>query len=87
MRDARADRAALAAAGLSARDATQAFLLFRTPIIETLAEWSRRRATASDRFPEMLRRVNQFMDEVLITMVTAHTERAAAPTRAAPSAE
>jgi excisionase family DNA binding protein len=71
-----------ASAGLSARDATHAFLLFRTPIIETLAEWSRRRASGSDRFPEMLRRVNQFMDEVLITMVTAHTERATAPERA-----
>src|SRR5581483_2188041 len=39
--------AAAAAAGLSAREATRAFLQFRTPILETLAEWARVQATES----------------------------------------
>ncbi len=67
--------AAAAAAGLSAREATRAFLQFRTPILETLAEWARVQATESSELAEMLRRVNEFMDEMLLAMVAAHDAR------------
>jgi excisionase family DNA binding protein len=63
-----------AAAGLGVTDAMRAFLVFRAPVMETLAEWSRLGATESARLAEMLRRVNEFMDEVLLAMVAAHSE-------------
>jgi len=65
-----------ATAGLRIEDATRAFLLFRAPVIDTIAEWAGRRATDSRRTAEVLRRVSQFMDEVLIVMVSTHAEHA-----------
>ncbi len=64
--------ASASAAGMSSTDATQAFLAFRTPVLETMATWSRQQAADSSRLAEMLTRVNLFMDEVLLAMVGAH---------------
>jgi hypothetical protein len=59
--------------GLSLSRATEAFLLFRTPILETVSRWlAAQPATANA--SEILRRVTQFMDQVLVAMAAAHEE-------------
>ena len=68
-----------AAAGLSSRDAMGAFLVFRAPILDTLADWSSRRAADGVDLAEMLRRVIVFMDDVMLTMVASHEQAARAP--------
>jgi excisionase family DNA binding protein len=67
-----AHAAAALSAGLSVRDAMEAFLVFRAPIIDTLAEWSRLRAAESEHLAAMLKRVCLFMDEMLLAMVSAY---------------
>jgi hypothetical protein len=64
--------------GLSLADATEAFLHFRNPVLETVHQWLGSQSQPSRHASEMLGRVNQFMDQVLIVMTGAH-ERGAHP--------
>jgi excisionase family DNA binding protein len=64
--------------GLSLAEATEAFLLFRNPVLETVHQWLGSQAQPSRQSGEMLGRVNQFMDQVLIVMTAAH-ERGSHP--------
>jgi excisionase family DNA binding protein len=65
--------------GLTLAEATEAFLLFRNPVLETVHQWLGQQAPPSRQAGETLSRVNQFMDQVLIAMTAAH-ERGAHPT-------
>jgi excisionase family DNA binding protein len=69
---ARAHATAALSAQMSVRDAMEAFLVFRAPIIDTLAEWSRLGSANSQHLAEMLKRVCLFMDEMLLAMVAAY---------------
>ena len=67
--------------GLSLADATEAFLLFRNPVLETVYQWLGAQSPPSRQASEMLGRVNQFMDQVLVVMTAAH-EQGGEPPRA-----
>lgn len=58
--------------GLSLADATEAFLLFRNPVLETVHQWLGSQAPPTRLANEMPGRANQFMDQVLIAMTAAH---------------
>jgi excisionase family DNA binding protein len=58
--------------GLSLPQATEAFLLFRTPVLESLNRWLRERPATQREAEGLLRRANQFMDQVLVSMAAAH---------------
>ena len=64
--------------GLTLAEATEAFLLFRNPVLETVHQWLGTQSAPSRHASDMLSRVNQFMDQVLIAMTAAH-ERGAHP--------
>jgi excisionase family DNA binding protein len=64
--------AAAARLGLSLSEATEAFLLFRTPVLEGLNQWIHASELPARQVNELLRRVNTFMDQVLLSMTTAH---------------
>jgi excisionase family DNA binding protein len=64
--------------GLSLADATEAFLIFRNPVLETVHEWLGAQAPQSRQSGGVLARLNQFMDQVLVVMTAAH-ERGAHP--------
>jgi hypothetical protein len=67
--------------GLSHAEATEAFLLFRTPILDGISRWMRDRGPARREADDILKRANHFMDQVLVSMASAH-EAQADPTRA-----
>jgi excisionase family DNA binding protein len=58
--------------GLTLAEATEAFLLFRNPVLETVHQWLGAHAAPSRQAGDMLGRVNHFMDQVLIAMTAAH---------------
>lgn len=58
--------------GLTLAEATEAFLLFRNPVLETVHQWLSGHAASARQAGDMLGRVNQFMDQVLIAMTAAH---------------
>lgn len=58
--------------GLSLPEATEAFLLFRTPVLESVNRWLRERGSTGREGDELPRRVNHFMDQVLVSMAAAH---------------
>lgn len=58
--------------GLSLPEATEAFLLFRTPVLESLNRWLRERGSTAREADELPRRANHFMDQVLLSMAGAH---------------
>jgi excisionase family DNA binding protein len=64
--------------GLSLAEATEAFLLFRNPVLETVHQWLGAQTQSSRHAGDVLGRVNQFMDQVLVVMTGAH-ERGAHP--------
>jgi hypothetical protein len=64
--------------GLTLAEATEAFLLFRNPVLVTVHEWLGAQAPPTRQSGDMLGRVNHFMDQVLIVMTVAH-ERGAHP--------
>lgn len=64
--------------GLTLAEATEAFLLFRNPVLETVHQWLGAQSTPTRQAGDMLGRVNQFMDQVLIAMTAAH-ERGSHP--------
>lgn len=66
--------------GLSLPEATEAFLLFRTPVLESLGRWLHERSLSQREGEELLRRANQFMDRVLVSMAGAYeAARSGAP--------
>lgn len=64
--------------GLSLPDATEAFLLFRTPVLESLNRWLRDADPARREASELSRRANYFMDQVLVSMAASHDASRAA---------
>jgi len=64
--------------GLTLAEATEAFLLFRNPVLETVHQWLRDANPPPRQGGETLSRVNVFMDRVLVTMTDAH-ERGQGP--------
>jgi excisionase family DNA binding protein len=62
--------------GLTLAEATEAFLLFRNPVLETVHQWMGTQSPPSRQAGEMLGRVNHFMDQVLIVMTGAHEQGA-----------
>lgn len=58
--------------GLSLPQATEAFLLFRTPVIESITRWIGQRRPSQREADELMRRANHFMDQVLLSMASAH---------------
>ena len=58
--------------GLTLAEATEAFLLFRNPVLETVHQWLGQQVPPSRQAGDTLGRVNQFMDQVLIAMTAAH---------------
>ena len=58
--------------GLSLSEATEAFLLFRTPVLESLERWLRDRRPAGRAGDRFARRANRFMDRVLLSMASSH---------------
>ena len=77
-RDLAAEYGDLAAgAGLSLAEATEAFVVFRHPVLEGLQRWLREQGGSGLLMGEMLRRVDHFMDGALVGMATAHERRTA----------
>lgn len=66
--------------GLSLVQATEAFVLFRAPVLEAVHRWVRDQRDSASQAGESLKRVNRFMDHVLLAMATAH-ERGTSATR------
>jgi excisionase family DNA binding protein len=64
--------------GLTLAEATEAFLLFRNPVLETVHQWLGAQNPPPRLAGDTLGRVNQFMDQVLVAMTAAH-ERGAHP--------
>jgi hypothetical protein len=58
--------------GLTLAEATEAFLLFRNPVLETVHQWLGAQNPPPRQSAETLTRVNGFMDQVLVTMSGAH---------------
>jgi hypothetical protein len=58
--------------GLSLAEATEAFLLFRNPVLETVHQWLGTQNPPQRQGAETLGRVNDFMDQVLVSMTVAH---------------
>src|SRR5581483_8491974 len=58
--------------GLSVSEATQAFLTFRTPVLEGINRWLREHQPAPREADELQRRANHFMDQVLLSMASSH---------------
>jgi hypothetical protein len=72
-RDLAAEYGDLAAgAGLSLAEATEAFVVFRHPVLEGVQRWLREQGGSGLLMGEMLRRVDHFMDRALVDMATAH---------------
>jgi hypothetical protein len=64
--------------GLTLAEATEAFLLFRNPVLETVHQWLGEQNPPPRQSAEVLTRVNSFMDQGLVTMTGAH-ERGSHP--------
>ncbi len=58
--------------GLTLAEATEAFLLFRNPVLETVHQWLGAQNPPPRQGADTLGRVNDFMDQVLVTMTVAH---------------
>jgi hypothetical protein len=58
--------------GLTLAEATEAFLLFRNPVLETVHQWLGTQSPPPRQGADTLGRVNDFMDQVLVSMTVAH---------------
>lgn len=58
--------------GLSLSEATEAFLLFRTPVLESLRRWLRDQQSSAKDADALLGRASNFMDQVLLSMACSH---------------
>jgi excisionase family DNA binding protein len=67
--------------GLTLAEATEAFLLFRNPVLETVHQWLGAQSAPTRQAGDMLGRVNRFMDQVLMVLIamTAAHERGSHP--------
>jgi excisionase family DNA binding protein len=61
--------------GLSLPQATEAFLLFRTPVLEGLNRWVSDRQPPRREADELSLRASYFMDQVLLSMASTHETR------------
>jgi hypothetical protein len=68
-----------ASLGLSLAQATEAFILFRAPVLEAVHRWVRDQRDSAAQAGDSLKRVNQFMDQVLLAMATAHERGTGVP--------
>lgn len=64
-----------ASLGLSLVEATEAFIVFRSPVLDVAMKWIENQHEPVATVAETLSRVNSFMDHVLLAMSSAH-ERA-----------
>lgn len=62
--------------GLTLAEATEAFLIFRNPVLETVHQWLGTQSTPNRSSAEVLGRVNHFMDQTLVAMTAAHEQGA-----------
>jgi excisionase family DNA binding protein len=70
--------------GLSLSEATEAFVLFRTPVLEGLNRWLREHELKRREAETLIGRANHFMDQVLLSMASSHDAyRASHPARPA----
>ncbi|MCC6176563.1 MAG: helix-turn-helix domain-containing protein [Chloroflexi bacterium] len=60
--------------GLTVAEATEAFLLFRNPVLEVVHQWLGSQPSGQRQAAETLRRVNYFMDHMLVSLATAHEQ-------------
>ena len=68
---------AAVAMGLSATEATEAFVVFRRPVLELVQQWLGEQPRYAAESGDPLRRVNHFMDEILVSLVSAYEGQAA----------
>ncbi len=62
-----------AEAGLSADDAVEAFLFFRYPVIQAMTRFIEEESVPAKRSGRIYVEVSQFLDQVLVATVSAHT--------------
>lgn len=62
--------------GLSMSDAVEAFLFFRTPVIQAVTRYIEDENVPARRAARITSELTFFMDQVLVATVTAHAERA-----------
>jgi excisionase family DNA binding protein len=60
--------------GLSLSQATEAFLLFRTPVLESLTSWLGNHQPSAKEVDAVLRHANRFMDQMLLSVANSHDE-------------
>ena len=65
-----------AAAGLTAPDAVEAFLFFRTPVIQAVTRFIEEEDVPPNRALRIFAEMTQFLDQVLIATVAAHADAA-----------
>lgn len=65
-----------AAAGLTAPDAVEAFLFFRTPVIQAVTRFIEEEDIPPNRALRIFAEMTQFLDQVLIATVAAHADAA-----------
>jgi hypothetical protein len=63
-------------AGLSLAETVEAFLFFRSPVLEAIGTQLRRRAAEVTDVTNAYREANHAIDRVLVALVSSHTERA-----------
>ncbi len=62
-------------AGLSLAETVEAFLFFRSPVLEAITGHLRRRSAAVSDVTSAFREANQAIDQVLVALVSSHRER------------
>lgn len=63
-----------AEAGLSATDAVEAFLFFRYPVFQSVTQFVEEEQMPARRAIKAFTDINRFMDEVLVTTMSAHAD-------------
>jgi hypothetical protein len=61
-------------AGLSLAETIEAFLFFRSPVLDAIAGQLRRRAAATTDVTAAYREANEAIDQVLLSVVASHRE-------------
>ena len=76
---------AAARVGLTAAEATEAFVVFRRPVLELVQGWLGQQLRPVREAGETLKRVNHFMDQILVSLVSAYEAEAADPVGGGPA--
>jgi excisionase family DNA binding protein len=71
--------ASSARAGLSSTEAVEAFLYFRSPVVRSVLGMIEEQGLAAKRAARVFVDIGQFMDQVLLAMVSAHESTGRAP--------